>query len=169
MNFFYLSLLSFFMLLSCSDKNENHIFIENVQIICANLSESFKEIAPPNAVLFKISSSNKEILNTKIQFINDNFFINDPNEHYSIKISLERIEKVISDSQLYYAYFYINEKELETYFPANAENVIDSCYYIALANMVGEGKLLLNDNGVEKEIMKSKDFKFFIGPNNKKI
>jgi len=155
----YLILLLFIsVLLSCTkDKADSKIYWVESNAICVHWTDFGKKNFETNAVRIVLKSKDSKVFESKRFDLSTEILEKG-------KIALERVEKLNQIDGEYLLYLFIRSENLYDEFPKGENYYNDDCYHIELANMIGQGEVVMQSKDGKSIIGKSKDYTLSVGP-----
>jgi hypothetical protein len=77
---------------------------------------------------------------------------------------LGKVDEIKREGDDFLLFLFIRSEDLYDLFPEGKNYYNDDCYHIELANMIGQGKVLMEAGKIEVEIGKSEGYSFHVGP-----
>ncbi|NBC05564.1 MAG: hypothetical protein GVY26_00035 [Bacteroidetes bacterium] len=154
-----ITLLLFVILMdSCLQQaSDSKVYWVESNAICVHWTDFGKKNFDTKAIRIVLESKDSSILSSKDFYLSTNVL-------REKDIPLHKVEKIKEINGFYRAYLFVRSEDLYQYFPKGENYYNDDCYHIELANMVGKGQLLLQDNIEKKIIGKSSDYTLSVGP-----
>lgn len=155
----YLATLIFsIVIFSCNqEKIDDNIYWVESNAICVHWSDFGKKNFEEKAIRIVLKSSDPKIFEEKAFYLNTTVV---EEKHFL----LGRVQKIEKTENHYFLFLFIRSEDLYDLFPKGKNNYNDNCYHIELANMIGQGQVLMRNKEKETKVEKSGDYSFHIGP-----
>lgn len=160
MKIHYLIILIFSIVcFSCQHEEiDDNIYWVESNAICVHWSDFGKNNFDTKAIRIVLRSRDLKKIKTEV------FNLKTTVDEEMI-IPLERVLKIKQEGNDYFLFLFIPSKDLYDLFPKGNNIYNDDCYHIELANMIGQGQIVIVNKENEIKIPKSGDYSFHIGPN----
>jgi len=148
-------LVFFGMIVICLSCENGKISWTQSQAICVHWSNYAQANFRTIAIKYDLHCSHQSFLNNSTFYFIDNKYLND-----TIPLKIGGISK---KKKNFTFSLFLESKTLAAHFKKGENVLFDDCYQIELANMAGQGSLIMKKNKKVIEIKKSPDFHFFVG------
>lgn len=146
------------VIFSCVQKETNDIiYWTESNAICVHWTDFGKKNFDTKAVRIELKSKDPKVFDSSKFYLHTDAL-------KEKKIRLGRIEKIKQDNGEYFLYLFIESKRLYEFFPKGENFYGDDCYHIELANMLGQGKVIMQKGGNQVVIGKSENYIITVGP-----
>ncbi len=150
----FLSLLLF----SCNQHGiDDNIYWVESNAICVHWSDYGKKNFDTKAIRIVLRSSDSKMYDGK------EFYLNTVVDE-EVSFLLGKVTKLKSEGNNFFLFLFIRSEDLYDLFPKGMNRNNDDCYLLELANMIGQGQIVMEDNEDEIRVATSKDYSFHLGP-----
>ncbi len=148
-------LMFFGMIVFCLSCENEKISWTQSQAICVHWSNYAQANFRTIAIKYDLHCNHQSFLNNSAFYFIDNKYLND-----TIPLKMGGISK----KKKYFTFsLFLESKMLASHFKKGENILFDDCYQIELANIIGQGNLIMKKKSRVMEINKSPDFHFFVG------
>jgi hypothetical protein len=128
--------------------------------ICVHWSDFGKENFETQAIRMVLRASAPKAFEPKA------YYFTTTTDAGELQFLLGRVQKVKKSEDNYFLFLFLKSRELYDLFPEGMNRYGDDCYHIELANMIGQGQILMVDteSGERTKVAKSGDYSFYLGP-----
>ncbi len=125
--------------------------------MCVHWNDFGKKNFNTRAIIIELKSKDPKV------FDNAEFYLSTENLKEK-QIPLGRIEELKQVNEDYFLYLFVESETLYDIYPKGKNFYGDDCYHIELANLIGQGKVIMLKEEKEIVLSKSKDFVLSVGP-----